>query len=117
MFRTAKSPVKMAIHRSGGSIIHVRVDVWRAAAEDWEAVEQYEFVEATESTENIKKTIPKGTYTCVARCYVEESLNGVYDMKFSVDGTETFAASGDVNTTSAPNDSRVFRNQFVLEVT
>ncbi len=117
MFRTAKSPVKMTIKRSGGSIIHVRVDVWRATEEDWEAVAQFEFIEATESTETLKKAIPKGTYTCVARCYVEESLNGIYHMKFDVDGDETFEASGDVNTTSAPNDSRVFRNQFVLEVT
>lgn len=117
MLRTAKSPIKMTVKRAGGSIIHVRVDVWRATETDWEAVDQYEFIESTESSETIKKTLPKGSFTCVARCYVEESLNGMYDMKFDVDGTETFTASGDVNTTNAPNDSRVFRNQFVLEVT
>jgi hypothetical protein len=43
-------------------------------------------------------------------------LNGVYRFDLDIDGNTVFQDHGDVNTTSAKNDSKVYKDQFVLEV-
>jgi hypothetical protein len=52
----------------------------------------------------------------VFKCFVEESLNGRYKFTFAVGGTDTYADEGDVNLTPADNDSKVFKDQFILAV-
>jgi hypothetical protein len=52
----------------------------------------------------------------VFQCFVEESLNGKYEFRLDVAGEPTFADAGDVNTTAASNDSKVYKDQFVLEI-
>jgi hypothetical protein len=106
----------MSFDRSGGSIIAARVDVWKPQENQWVQVAAVEFDEPLKTTETVSTKLPKGQYTCIFKCFVEESLNGHYDFNFLVHGKKTFFASGDVNTTSAPDDAQVFKNQFVLKV-
>jgi hypothetical protein len=114
MIRTVKKAFDMEFSRSGGALITARVDVWKPGKDDWEFVAQYTFSDATQPTEVVHAKLAQGTYTCIFQCFVEESLNGKYKFMFTVDGDDTFADDGDVNTTSAPNDSKVYKDQFII---
>jgi hypothetical protein len=117
MLRTAKSPVTFNFERSGGSLIVAQVDVWKATANDWKLAGQFKFTDATQPAQNLSGVLPKGSYTCIFQCFVQESLNGKYKFSFDVGSKTTYEDEGDVNTTAASNDSKVFKDQFVLEVT
>jgi hypothetical protein len=110
------SPVSMAFQRAGGSIILSRVDIWQSTPTGWSAINSTLFQQVTKPVESHSITLPKGTYAAVFTCRVEESLNGVYDFKFDVQKNALFADKGNVNTTSSPNDSKAYKDQFVLEV-
>ncbi len=116
MLRKVPKNFKLSLSRSGGAIIGAQIDVWKPTQTDWEHVDQYMFDQPLKSTETVQATLPKGAYACVFQCFVEESINGRYDFDFSVAGKSTFIDSGDVNNTAAKNDSKVFKDQFVLEV-
>ena len=116
MLRKVSTKFEMSFERSGGAIIAARVDIWKPAADQWRQVAAMEFENPLQSIEKVKGKLPRGQYTCVFQCFVEESLNGRYDFNFAVDGKATFVDSGDVNTTTASNDSKVFKDQFVLDV-
>jgi hypothetical protein len=116
MMRNVRSPFKLQFSRSGGALITARVDVWKATQDDWQFVAQYEFSDAAQPTEILQGKLPAGSYTCVFKCFVEESLNGRYKFTFAVGGTDTYADEGDVNLTPADNDSKVFKDQFILAV-
>jgi hypothetical protein len=116
MLRKSKSPVPMAFQRSGGSIVQARADVWKARADDWQLVASALFMDATQPSDSVDVTLPKGSYTCVFQCFVQESLNGRYAFDFTVDSQPTFADKGDVNTTPAKDDRKQFQDQFILEV-
>lgn len=116
MLRKTKSPLPLTLQRSGGSIVKARADVWRAGADDWTLIGTAEFDDATKPAESFTLTLAKGSYTCVFQCLVQESLNGRYSFEFLVDGASTFADTGDVNTTPAKDDRKVFQDQFLLEV-
>jgi len=117
MLRTSKSPVSFSFERSGGSLIVAQVDVWEATASDWKLAGQFKFNDATQAAQTQSGVLPKGSYTCIFQCFVQESLNGKYKFSFDVGSKTTYEDEGDVNTTSASNDSKVFKDQFVLEVT
>lgn len=106
----------MQFTRKGGSIITARVDVWKAGPNGWQAIEIFNFSDPLKPVETITKPLAKGDYMCVFQCYVHESLNGKYDFTFDVAGQRTFFDDGDVNTTSSPDDSKVFKDQFQLTV-
>lgn len=116
MFRTSKSPVTFAFERAGGSIIIGQIDVWKATSKDWQLVSQIKFSDVTAPSESKDETLPKGDYTCVFQCFVQESLNGKYEFELDVAKKSTYLDSGDCNTTSAPNDTKVYKDQFLLEV-
>lgn len=116
MLRKSKAPVPLALSRAGGSIVRARTDVWKAHADDWRLVASALFDDVTEPSESVDVALPKGTYTCVFQCFVQESLNGRYTFEFVVDGHPTFADKGDVNTTGAKDDRKQFQDQFILEV-
>lgn len=116
MLRKTSSPVAFEFARSGGSIILARVDLWKATTDDWQLVASSEFKDATKPLEPSTLDLPKGSYTGVFQCFVQESLNGRYRFGFSVGGSATFRADGDVNTTPAKDDTKVFKDSFILEV-
>ena len=116
MLRKVSTKFEMSFDRSGGAIIVARVDVWKPEADQWRQVRALEFKDPLKSTEVIKEKLARGQYTCVFQCFVQESLNGRYDFNFAVDGKATFIDTGDVNTTTATDDSKVFKDQFILDV-
>ena len=116
MLRKTKSPVPLEFKRSGDSIVQARADVWKAQADDWQLAASAPFLDATQASESAELSLPKGSYTCVFQCFVQESLNGRYTFDFAVDGKPTFADKGDVNTTPARDDRKQFQDQFILEV-
>jgi hypothetical protein len=116
MLRKVSSKFEMSFERSGGAIIVARVDIWQPTEEQWRQVAVLEFKNPLKTVEKIKEKLGAGQYTCVFQCFVQESLNGRYDFGFAVDGKPTFIDTGDVNTTAASDDSKVFKDQFILEV-
>lgn len=116
MLRKSKSPVVIDFTRQGGSIILARIDVFKAKVDGWQLLASKEFKEAAQSSQTVELTLPKGSYTGVFQCFVQESLNGRYDFQLGVGGKATFADAGDVNTTPARDDTKVFKDQFILEV-
>jgi hypothetical protein len=116
MLRKSKSPVNFHFARAGGSKIIAHVDVWQATPSDWKHVSEVKFTQVTKPKESHAEPLPKGDYLCVFQCFVQESLNGKYDFKFDVAAKPTFLDAGDVNTTAATNDAKVFKDQFVLRV-
>lgn len=116
MLRKAKSPVAIDFKRQGGSIILARIDIWKAKVDGWTLLASEEFKDATRPSESVSLTLAKGSYTGVFQCFVQESLNGHYQFELSIGGKATFADNGDVNTTPAKDDTKVFKDQFILEV-
>jgi hypothetical protein len=116
VLRVAASPVEVRFFRAGGSIVIARVDVWKATPNAWEPVAVYDLRDTLSQVEVIQQVLPAGSYTCVFQCFVQESLNGKYEFRLDVAGEPTFSDAGDVNTTSASNDSKVYKDQFVLQV-
>jgi hypothetical protein len=116
MLRKTSSPVTVDFDRAGGSLVLARVDIWKAAADGWELQASTEFKDAVKPTESASLALPKGSYTGVFQCFVQESLNGRYKFELRVGGKATFADSGDVNTTPSKDDTKVFKDQFVVEV-
>ena len=116
MLRKVKKDFKMSLARGGGTIIGAQVDVWRPTADDWELVSQFLLKDTVQSKETIEASLPTGAFMCVFQCFVEESINGRYEFDFSVGNKSTFVSDGDVDSTPAKNDKKVFKDQFVLEV-
>lgn len=116
MRRRVANRFEMSFERAGGSVMTARVDVWRAADDKWQHVHQLAFDHPLIADERLQATLESGEYTCVFQCYVEESLNGRYDFTLNVNKRPTFLDKGDVNTTAAKNDSKVYKDQFVLDV-
>jgi hypothetical protein len=116
MLRTVSHSFEFSFSRAGGSVITSRVDVWLATQAGWQNAGQFVFNAPANSKENLQGELPPGSYTCVFQCYVEESLNGIYDFSFEVNGHPTFQDRGDVNTTAAKDDAKVYKDQFILVV-
>lgn len=116
MLRKLSSPATFDFNRAGGAIILGRLDVWKATTNGWQLVHSAEFKDATLPVESVSVSLPKGNYTAIFQCFVQESLNGRYRFQLAAGGTPVFASDGDVNTTPAANDTKVFKDQFILEV-
>jgi len=116
MLRRAKSPAKFTFEREGGSIVVSQVDIWKPTEKRWVLVNQVKFSDATQPTESAEVELPPDRYTCVFQCFVQESLNGRYDFTLAVQGKKTFVDKGDVNTTPSNDDSKVYKDEFVLEI-
>lgn len=116
MLRKVSNPFEFSLSRGGGTIITSRIDVWLAQESGWQNAGQFVFNDPTSAKQQIKGELPPGSYTCVFQCYVEESLNGIYDFSFDVNSQPTFRDRGDVNTTAAKDDAKVYKDQFVLVV-
>jgi hypothetical protein len=116
MLRTAKSPVEFEFKRTGGSIIVSQVDIWKPTEERWVLVDQVKFSDATHQVESQKVKLAPDRYNCVFQCFVQESLNGRYDFALAVQSKETFTDHGDVNTTPSNDDSKIYKDEFVLAV-
>lgn len=113
---TSPAQVALELRRKGGSIITSRLDVWSATQSGWQLEDSALFQKVTMAVERQQMKLKKGQYTAVFTCRVEESVNGVYDFNFDVGATPVYADHGNVNTTSDPHDSKVYRDQFVLDV-
>jgi hypothetical protein len=116
MLRTAESPVEFEFKRAGGSIIVSQIDIWKPTKKGWVLVNQVKFSDATQQMESQKLKLAPDRFTCVFQCFVQESLNGRYDFALAVQGQKTFADQGDVNTTPSNDDSKVYKDEFVLAV-
>ncbi|WP_457353508.1 hypothetical protein [Roseateles sp. P5_D6] len=116
MLRQSASPVEFEFSRSGGTIVLAQLDIWQPGANDWTLVATQPFSKAKRPSESVALKLPKGSYTCVFQCFVQESLNGKYGFTFAVAGQDTYADGGDVNTTAAKDDTKAFKDQFILEV-
>jgi hypothetical protein len=110
------TPAALQLRRKGGSIVTARLDFWSATPAGWQLAGSSIFQNVTAPSETQHAPLPKGQYTAVFTCRVEESINGVYDFHFDVGPTAVYADSGNVNTTSDPHDSKVYKDQFVLDV-
>jgi hypothetical protein len=113
---TTTTPVALELKRQGGSIITARLDFWLPTPAGWQLAGSNVFQKVTAPTERQQAKLPKGDYTAVFTCRVEESINGVYAFSFDAGGTSVYADSGNVNTTPNPHDSKVYKDQFVLTV-
>ena len=100
--------------RSGGCVLQSRLDIWKATEADWELVSVVEFLKVATTIETHSLNLIAGDYTVVAKFFVEESINGVFSFALRVNGNDVVLKDGDVNTTSNPHDSTVFKNQFML---
>lgn len=108
---------QMLLNRNkGGALVRAQVDAWEANGTDWHLVKSFPMLAVLATHQNTACQLPRGTYLCVFRVEVEESLNGVYDYDYFVDGSKVFFGKGDVNTTAATNDSAAFKEQFLLVV-
>jgi hypothetical protein len=117
MLRIGKSPFEMRFERGGGALTIARLDIWMPTDTDWQSMGSFTFTDSAQATEMKQGNLPPGDYTCIFQCFVEESLNGKYSFTFSVVGKPTYQDDGDVNASSAKNESKVFRDQFVLRIT
>jgi hypothetical protein len=113
---TSSAPVPLELRRKGGSIVTSRLDVWLATPAGWRLEGSSVLQNVTAPVERQSMKLAKGQYTAVFTCRVEESINGVYEFNFDVGPTPVYADKGNVNTTSDPHDSKVYRDQFVLVV-
>ncbi|MBK9131243.1 MAG: hypothetical protein IPM20_06345 [Gammaproteobacteria bacterium] len=113
---TSKKPISMVLNRNGGTVITARIDFWRATPQGWDLAGSSLFQNVTKKNETHSANLPKGSYTAVLVCRMEESINGVYDFDMLVNGTSVGSDSGNVDTTSNPHDSKFYKNQFVIDV-
>ena len=116
MHITSKGPINFELHRSGGAIVAARLDVWKATESGWTAVQSAVFQDITSAIEQQTFQISSGSYTAVLVCHVEESINGIFSLRAFLDGTLIAEKEGDVDTTSQPQDIKVYKNQFIIDV-
>lgn len=103
--------------REGGAMIASVLDVWeRTANQQWMLIAKYEFKSPTEALESAQVDINPGTYTCRLHTYVFENLNGIYHFTLQTDSSVIVDVSGDINSTSAPDDDGLDVKGFELEV-
>jgi hypothetical protein len=112
----ATSPVSLNFNRHGGSVITARLDFWRSTPQGWQLAGSNLFQAVTLPQEVQVATLAPGSYTTVFTCRVEESVNGVYDFAMTAGGVDIGHDAGNVDTTSNAHDSKVYKNQFVLNV-
>ncbi|RZI84553.1 MAG: hypothetical protein EOP38_08740 [Rubrivivax sp.] len=113
---TTPTPVVLQLRRQGGSLIQSRVDFWSATPTGWQLAGSDIFQNVTKPIEQQQAKLAKGQYTVVFSCRVEESINGTYGFEFDVGSTAVYADKGTVNTTPDPHDSKVYKDQFILNV-
>lgn len=112
----ADSPLLLELFRKGGSIIAARFDFWQAGSPALLAGSR--LLQAVKLAHEVQQlALPPGEYTCVLTVRVEESLNGTFGFQVKMEGVDLGSATGDVNTSPNPNDSRVMRKQFPVVVT
>jgi hypothetical protein len=111
------SPVKFVFTRSGGAIMHARLDVWSGAGSDAaKRVLVLFFEDSLDQTESFTRELASGVYSCIFKVFVVEDLNGQYDWTHLVGDTPVVTAAGDVNTGPATGESQGFRDEYVLDV-
>ena len=113
---TTNSPFNIELQRRGGAIIVCRVDYWLPTQSDWDLKDSTHFNHVTTEVESHSVNLASGHYTVVAKFFVEESINGVFDFNLLVNGQSVSSKSGDVNKTSSSSDSMTYKSQFVLHV-
>ncbi len=110
------TPVPLELQRGGGSVITTRLDFWSSTPSGWELAGSSLFQAVTKPREVQLPALPPGTYTSVLTCFVEESVNGIYAFDMSVNGVSIAKDHGNVDTSTSPHDSKVYKDQFVLVV-
>ncbi len=101
----------------GGALVRAQLEAWKSDASDWKLAGAFPMVDVLNPSETVACTLPPGTtYLCILRYDVIESLNGVFEYDFSINGTRLIGDSGNVNKTSNPNDTSSFKAQFMLHV-
>jgi len=103
-------------HRGGGSIVIAQIDIWQPTTAGWKLLQQLEFRAPVQPVQSLQLAVPAGNYTAVFQCFVQESLNGVYEFLLKVANNKVYADKGDVNTTPAKDDTKVYKDQFVMKV-
>ena len=114
----AGSPISIKLDRDGGTIITARVDIWRPiqTGSGWHLEQTLSYQQVTSRNETQQVSLAKGNYSAVVVCRVEESINGVFDLIVSANGSVVAKKSGNVDTTANPHDAEMYKNQFALEV-
>lgn len=113
---TANNPIAIQLRRSGGCVITARLDYWIPTKSGWNLAGSSILQQVTSNIENQSITLPKNSYTVVAKFFVEESINGVYTFEFDINGQSICEKNGDVNTSASSHDSATFKTQFILQV-
>lgn len=117
MLINSKEAIKFTLHRDGGAIVIARLDIWTAVGSGWKIVESALLQNVAKSPEDYTfQPIQPGTYTAVLVCHVEESINGIFSLKAIINDTLVAEKEGDVDITSQPHDTKVYKNQFLLDV-
>lgn len=116
VLRNVRPSFSLSFSRSGGALVIARVDVWKPTTPEWQLIQSFLFNDSTLPKEVLPGELVAGSYTCVFQCFVQEAVNGVFQFAFAVDAEPTYEDGGDVNTTSAPNDSKTYHDEFVLNV-
>lgn len=115
----ASSPIDIVFQRSGGADIQGEIQVWQKKATFGPAdrpVMQVQFGNPLLSREAKAITLPPGDYICVVLVMAREALNGVFDVRVTVEGDLVFAKHGDANTTPKGGDITNLRGEFPLTV-
>ena len=122
---TGPSPARFTFDRSGGAAISGSVALWAptpvtaaapASQSSWRFAGQALFQNLSLPHEVQDIPLAPGDYLAILQVEVEESLNGRYTFGLGAMGHALFADNGNVDTTSASNDSMSFKDRFVVTI-
>jgi hypothetical protein len=114
---SVSGPARFSLTRSGGAIIHGRLDIWADIGKPAQKrVDVLFFEDSLDDIETFSRSLPKGVYGCVMKVFVVEDLNGTFEWTHSVGDQSMLTAKGDVNQSTATDESQKFRDEYLLIV-
>jgi hypothetical protein len=108
----ANSPVDFQFERQGGADIQCEVQIWAKKAKyspTDRPLHRVRFDNPLVAHEASSITLPPGAYVSVMLTMVREALNGVFNFRLTIEGTQAYTKKGDANTTAKPGDIMNFR--------
>lgn len=115
----ANSPVDFQFERQGGADIQCEVQIWAKKAKyspTDRPLHRVRFDNPLVAHEASSITLPPGTYVCVMLTMVREALNGIFNFRLTIEGTQAYTKKGDANITAKPGDIMSFRADIEVVV-
>lgn len=116
---SANSPVDFQFQRQGGADIQAEVQIWPKKAKyspTDRPLQRVRFSNPLIAHEAMSVPLPPGTYVCVLLAMARESLNGIYNVRLSIEGQQVYNQAGDANSTPKPGDITNLRADIDLVV-